>query len=84
MKIDRYQNMTTDDLPFGYIHIGRGGLFFVWRYNPAAKERDQIRQVCDTIEPDTIDPPTGRWSYRGVERALRTHIHRHGLVRAVA
>ena len=78
--IDRWQGETDDDTPFGYLHIGDGGLYFTWRYDRRAARRAQITQVVETLEPDTVDPPTGRWSYRSIARALRAHIRRHGLL----
>jgi hypothetical protein len=80
MKIDRYQGDNGNGEKFGYVYVGEGGLFFTWRYDQDAKAREKIKQICSTIEVDEIDPPTGRWSLAGVERALRSHIARRGIL----
>ncbi len=77
--IDRAQNETQDGSTFGYVFVGDGGLFFTWRYDEAATKSEQIRQVLATIDEDDVDPPTGRWSMRGVEKAIRAHIRAKGM-----
>ena len=78
-RVDRNQNTTADGSTFGYVFIGNGGVFFTWRYDPVAPIREQISQVVATAEEDAIDSPTGRWSWGGVERAIRSHIRAAGL-----
>ena len=78
--IDRNQGDTQTGHSFGYVVIGDGGLFFTWRYDPAADLREQVNQVVATMEEDEIDPPTGRWSMAVAERSLRSHIAEYGLV----
>lgn len=78
-RVDGYQNDTEDGCRFGYVYIGDGGVFFTWRYDAEATKSEQIRQVVATAEEDEIDPPTGRWSWSGVEKAIRAHIRVHGM-----
>jgi hypothetical protein len=77
--VDRNQNTTEDGSTFGYVFVGEGGVFFTWRYDATAPLREQIRQVVATAEEDSVDPPTGRWSWAGVERAILAHIRQHGM-----
>jgi hypothetical protein len=77
--VDRSQGVTEDGCTFGYVFVGEGGVFFTWRYDASAPLREQIRQVVATAEEDEIDPPTGRWTWGGVERAIRHHIARRGI-----
>jgi len=77
--VDPAQNETVSGYTFGYIFVGEGGLFFTWKYDPDATHYDQVRQVVQTMEEDTTDPPTGQWSWRAAERALRHYIARNGL-----
>ena len=78
-EVDRAQNETPSGHTFGYIFVRDGGLFFTWQYDPAAGHYDQVRQVVETLEEDESDPPTGGWSYKQAERALRSHIAAKGL-----
>jgi hypothetical protein len=79
MKIDRTQNTTSDGCHFGYVFVGKGGYFFTWRYDADLPLRQQIAQIITTIEADTEDPPTGRHTLSGVERAIRSEIRKNGL-----
>jgi len=78
MKIERYQG-DTDGVKFGYVFVGDGGCFFEWCQNRHLPRREQVRQVVASLTTDTEEPPTGRWSWAGVERALRSHIAQKGL-----
>ncbi len=78
-SIDRNQGESQSGYDFGYIFIDEGGIFFTWRYDASAHYYEQVRQVVATMEEDTSDPPTGRWSWAAAERSLRHHIAQHGL-----
>jgi len=78
-EVDRVQDETSDGLPFGYVHIGDGGVFFVWQYDASKPVSEQARQVIATAVEDSVDPPTGNWAWAGVEQAISLHIQRHGM-----
>lgn len=78
--IDRNQGESQSGYDFGYIFINDGGIFFTWNYTPDDSYRDQVKQVIQTMEEDTTDPPAGRWSWDVAEQSLRSHIARYGLL----
>lgn len=76
------QGETESGHEFGYIRAGSGGFFFTWRYGEDRTPGQRIDQICDTIEADATDLPTGRGDLRQqAERALRSYIERHGIRR---
>lgn len=78
--VDRYQGIDQNDNKFGWIEIGDGGIFFSWSYDPSAGKYEKIRQIVATMEEDSQSPPTGKWSWAGAERALRSHIRKYGIL----
>lgn len=80
--VEAVQGTTETGHDFGYVHIGTGGFFFTWRYDPTASFRERTRQIVATLEEDEQDPPTGRANANlraQAERELRAYIHQHGV-----
>lgn len=74
------QGETTDGHEFGYIPAGGGGFFFTWRYGADMTPEQRIDQICNTIEADSVNPPTGRGDLRRqAEKALRAYINAAGI-----
>ena len=71
---------TADGHEFGYIPAGDGGFFFTWWYGADRTPDQRIDQICNTIEADSVYPPTGRGDLRRqAEKALRAYINAAGI-----
>ena len=73
-------SFTADGHEFGYIPAGGGGFFFTWWYGADRTPDQRIDQICNTIEADSVYPPTGRRDLRRqAEKALRAYINAAGI-----
>jgi hypothetical protein len=76
--VDRNQGTDDSGLHFGYVCVGDGGFFFTWDFAGCRTNREKTNSVLSTIEADTIDAPSGRYSMTKVEKAIRNSIKKHG------
>jgi hypothetical protein len=54
----------------GYVFSPRGGGWYFATLYPPPRTTAECRAVCDTLDPDAIDPPRGRDSIAIARRSL--------------